>query len=361
MANELQILLNPDNIPGAVLSGYQRQNTNIFAIQTGLDTTSPYDNGDGTITIPEGGIIEYNGSLFKIIQNVLLTKSISSGQYFIGIEDNDDGTGNFILFDTPGSFNPAKNAYYNNDKRILNWVSNGRPTVAVPSLSDNSVVASLSGYQTQYYSAKKGWYRGILKAAGGGTGNNGYIGGEGGSIDIFFFLDKSTSIKLMSSSAGGPGISSTTGSYTTRTGGCGGGGTVIDLLFKQFIATGGGGGASGLGAGSSPNIRTGGGGGGGYGGGGSYINNNQQLLGGNGGGSLGAQNNLSIGGGPGGGGYSSGATGGNSGGYGGNGGTGSSSGGSGTIGNPGGNNVDNIYGGGAAASVDGSLILQYFA
>jgi hypothetical protein len=354
MAGELNLLPNPDNVPGAVSSGYQRQNTNLFVLQTGVDTTEPYDDGEGIITIPSGGIVELNGSIFKITQNVSIIKPTSSGQYFIGVEDNNDGTGSFVLLSIPGVFDHAKNAYYNNGKRILNWVSNGRPTIAIPSTADSSVVASLSGYQTQYYSAKKGWYRGILKAAGGGNGNNGGTGGAGGSVDIFFFLHKSTSIKLMSSSAGSNGTSGSSGSSTYRAGGGGGGGTVIDLIYKQFIANGGGGGASGSGSGGGVGYNAGGGGGG-YGGGGAGYGGMNTIWGngGDGGGSIGSKHELIAGGGPSGGGCATGNYKG-SGAYSGNGGE------SGSSGGPGGNNVDNILGGGATATTSGSLILQYF-
>jgi hypothetical protein len=61
MANEFTLLPNPDNTPGAVSTGYQRQNTNLFCLYTGLDTTEPFDNGNGTITIPAGGLVGSQG------------------------------------------------------------------------------------------------------------------------------------------------------------------------------------------------------------------------------------------------------------------------------------------------------------
>jgi hypothetical protein len=66
IAKELMSLPNPDNMPGAISSDYPRQNTNIFALQTGLDTTEPVDNDNGTITIPAGGLVELNGVIFKL-------------------------------------------------------------------------------------------------------------------------------------------------------------------------------------------------------------------------------------------------------------------------------------------------------
>ncbi|MCL2765607.1 MAG: hypothetical protein FWD40_10065, partial [Treponema sp.] len=81
-------LLNPDNVPKEVTSGYQRQNTNIYAIQMGIDTTEPYDNGAGIITIPAGDIVEMNGAMFKIITTITLPKPDPSIAYWIAISDN---------------------------------------------------------------------------------------------------------------------------------------------------------------------------------------------------------------------------------------------------------------------------------
>jgi hypothetical protein len=128
MANEFQLLPNPDNIPGAVSSGYQRQNTNIFSLQTGLDTTEPFDNEDGTITIPEGGIVEINGSLFKLISTVTISKTDSNVANWIAVMDNGDGTAALSAVTRPGVWNPTKKGCYrSDDSRTLNWVSLGIP------------------------------------------------------------------------------------------------------------------------------------------------------------------------------------------------------------------------------------------
>ena len=72
--NELQIMPNPQNVPNTVEDSYQLQNVNIAAVQTGLDTTEPYDNGAGIITVPMGGIVEVNGVMFKIASDVTVVK-----------------------------------------------------------------------------------------------------------------------------------------------------------------------------------------------------------------------------------------------------------------------------------------------
>ena len=122
----LEILPNPDNVPGAVTTGYQRQNTNFFAIQTGIDTTEPYDNSQGTITIPLGGIVEVNGSLYKITSDITLTKPNINTAYWIAIKTNTDGTAVARLVTRPGNWDSAKKACYTTDnERVLNWFSIG--------------------------------------------------------------------------------------------------------------------------------------------------------------------------------------------------------------------------------------------
>jgi len=124
--NELQLIPNPDNLPNAVTSGYQQQNNNIFTIQTGIDTTEPYDNGNGVITIPAGGIVENNGVMFKIAENVILNKPNIDTAYFVEIIDHGNGNASFGLVTRPGAWNSGKKGCYTQlNRRVLNWVSTG--------------------------------------------------------------------------------------------------------------------------------------------------------------------------------------------------------------------------------------------
>lgn len=122
MADELVQLPNPDNVPGAVSTGYQRQNVNLLAGQTGLDLTAPYVSG-ATIVLPVGGIIDVNGVLYKIETEAILTPANLTDAWYIYLEV---GTGTAFtpkLTTTHGTFNAAKNARYTaSNERILNWV-----------------------------------------------------------------------------------------------------------------------------------------------------------------------------------------------------------------------------------------------
>jgi hypothetical protein len=143
MANEAQLLPNPDNIPGAVSSGYQRQNTNMFAIQAGLDTTSIYFNSNGKVIIKAGAIIEFNGCLYKLVADIDLTQKI----YNIFKTYNNcffSFNGNTIdVASNDGSFIPSKNArYIDNNTRLLNTICKFVP---------DNFTSRLSGTTTDFF------------------------------------------------------------------------------------------------------------------------------------------------------------------------------------------------------------------
>jgi hypothetical protein len=121
MANEFQLLPNPTNIPEAVSTGYQRQNTNIFVLQTGLDTTDPYLTNNGTtIAISSGGLVENNGSLFELKSDTTISIPNVNNDYFIFIHDNGDKTANIDISPDYPTFNHSKNGWYtSNNERVL--------------------------------------------------------------------------------------------------------------------------------------------------------------------------------------------------------------------------------------------------
>jgi hypothetical protein len=259
MANEFQLLPNPDNIPGAVPSGYQRQNINLFSLQTGLDTTEPYDNGS-VITTPEGGIIEVNGALFKLTNSFSVSKPSSTTAYWIAVADNGDGTATISLTPRPGVWNPAKKgSYLSNGARTLNWVSLGTPSGSL-----GTAVFSQTVKGTWTTNLQKGWYYADLRSGlgnGPGENANGKIGGSGGiasdydTASIIFFHNGKVKIKVGGSGGNGGDGGTNTSSYTTYAGGGGGGSgsgeeTEIEGIIKtRMIKPGKGGNSAGTGAG----------------------------------------------------------------------------------------------------------------
>ena len=176
MAIELQQLPNPDNVPGAVTSGYQRQNTNLFVLQMGLDTTEPYDNGTGEISIPEGGIVEVNGVLYKLVSDITLQKPEVNTCYWIAIDINNEGTATCSLVTRSGIWDSSKKGCYTLDnKRTLNWVSLDQTSYSGLPLTKAFHTKGIHAWR-----GKTGWYYIILKSGlGGGNGSGRNYGGSG--------------------------------------------------------------------------------------------------------------------------------------------------------------------------------------
>jgi hypothetical protein len=121
MANEAEIINNPDSTPGAVSTGYQAQNTNIVSQRTGIDKTY-VSGGVGTVTVEISGPVDVNGVLYDIKSQTVLTPA-SAGRYYITLQ----GAGPQYLTPTlgtsAGTFDPLKNARYDaSNYRVLNWV-----------------------------------------------------------------------------------------------------------------------------------------------------------------------------------------------------------------------------------------------
>jgi hypothetical protein len=287
MANELTLLPNPDNIPGKVSSGYQRQNTKMYVLQTGLDTMEPYDNGEGIITIPDGGIVEVNGALFvtTIGLNVVLTKPDANTAYWIAITDNGDGTASPTLVTRPGAWDPAMQGCYLADgRRTLSWVSLG-----IPDNITETPVFSQAVKGTWDVNLQKGWYYADLRSGmGNGDGGDasGTTGGTGGVASVSstktgIFIWQGGNITVKIGGDGGMGGNGGNGGGDVGNGGGGGGGSgegeIIGFIATKIIKAG----KGGKGANTSSSRSSGGGGGGGSPGGSGGIGNSYN---GNGGG-----------------------------------------------------------------------------
>ena len=276
----LQQIPNPTNNVEAVSTGYQRQNTNLFILQTGLDTTEPYDNGQGVITIPAGGVVDVNGVLYKLINDVVLNKPSGRNDYVyfinISIDENDSTIANAILSDRPGYWNSEKKGSYLSDtERVLNWASTG----SLVNYSANTLPMINRWNKKGFYNymLKPGFYLISLKSGLGrqptgldksqGDGNDGtyttspsfnYSHGGGGIPDysapldfvIFYSEPKIVNIKI-----GGSGLNGVAGRstnaigninaaqyYPAGGGGCGGGEeTVFDGISTGDVEAGRGG------------------------------------------------------------------------------------------------------------------------
>jgi hypothetical protein len=222
MANEFRQLPNPDNIPGAVSSGYQRQNTNLYAVQTGLDTCEPYDNGEGVITVPAGGIVEYNGVMFRLNVDMSITKPNPAMAYWLAVTDNEDGFATLEPVTRPGAWNPAKQGCYRADgRRTLNWASLG-------ALSDlvEEPIFSKTVKGSEIIQLPHGWHWAELTSGAGNGAASGQTGGTANETKTvnFHFLNQDGLLQVKVGGSGGKGGNGGNGGNGYNGGGKGGGG-----------------------------------------------------------------------------------------------------------------------------------------
>jgi hypothetical protein len=125
MANEAEIINNPDSTPGAVSTGYQLQNTNLVSQRTGIDKTY-VSGGAGTVTVEISGPVDVNGVMYDIKSQTVLTPP-SAGRYYITLQ----GAGPQYLTPTLSEvtagyayWSALKNAYYTvgDEYRVLDWL-----------------------------------------------------------------------------------------------------------------------------------------------------------------------------------------------------------------------------------------------
>ena len=295
----LQQLPNPTNIPLGVTESYQRQNTNLFALQTGLDTTNPRDNGT-LITIPAGGIVEANGVLYRVVSQQTIIKPNANTAYWLEVEVSSNGqTAAFNPVTRPGEWDSNRNGCYRtNNRRTLNWCSLGslQSAPAIGTAADR-IVNRNGAKGTWHYNLSKGWYfvnlqsgNGAAVTVGNGTNGNGAngswsantAGGAGGgggvsqaaaaarrTLQFIYFHEGGTVNIRVGANGGNGGIGGRGGiSSTDRTGGGGGGGGCGNGEASSFngIATDfpvGGNGGNGAGGRGGATARPGQGGGGG--------------------------------------------------------------------------------------------------
>jgi hypothetical protein len=122
MADEFEILPNPDGTPGAVSTGYQRQNTNSEISRNGLDLSSvTIGPGADEITIDISGGVDVNGVMYSCKTSVVLAVPVGT-RYIKLTAGATVNTLTPVLQSGNGLFDKSKNARYDSGERILNWI-----------------------------------------------------------------------------------------------------------------------------------------------------------------------------------------------------------------------------------------------
>lgn len=124
MANEAEIINNPDSTPGAVSTGYQLQNTNMVAARVGEDKTV-VEGGTGECKLLISGPVDVDGTQYTINSDVTFTLT-TAGAYYIHLSGTGDNLTPTIGLATtyPHTFDADKNARYTDtgSYRVLNWI-----------------------------------------------------------------------------------------------------------------------------------------------------------------------------------------------------------------------------------------------
>jgi hypothetical protein len=287
----------PTNVPEAASTGYQRQNTLIYAEMTGYlnITLSDMDNPSAPLVLA-GSVFEVNAGLYRVTSDETISGTPSTGQNYVYAVPNAGGCA-FQYSATAPTWSAAKGGWYDGNNRAV------AKTYYVSSQYNNKVILDsqkamseintkqpvptsggtlvLTGAVNQISTAtlEPGWYRVDIKAGKGGR-----AGALGEQKNFGFAAVGKTDIIYGTGGDGGDGYPG------LGTGGSGTGGSsfIYSILFGEITVMGGsgaggdggyggGGGAGGYGIGSdSPDNYgkggrngVGGNGGGGNAGGGS--------------------------------------------------------------------------------------------
>ena len=191
------IIQNPDNVPGAVTTGYQLQNTVLFAAMTGFVNTA-IDRINRRIR--QGSVFELDGNIVRVTADVGIGGTLFPNNInFVYAIPAGDGIVNFQFSMTPPTWNANKGGWYRgstNERALMTAVtdsanlitgamtmSNELDTIVPP----NSGGVSVGTWNTRTRASiqlNRGWHRFVITSGlGGGTGgsNSGNTGG-GGSV-----------------------------------------------------------------------------------------------------------------------------------------------------------------------------------
>jgi len=128
MSNELEITTlneaedgNVDNVPDAVSTGYQAQNTLAESSRSGLDTITITSDGAG-INALLGGTVDVSGVLYTLKQDVLFSVPTTDGEYYVAVTDTTDiEIRSLELTDEEPVWDETRNAFYTSaGRRLLN-------------------------------------------------------------------------------------------------------------------------------------------------------------------------------------------------------------------------------------------------
>jgi len=186
------LIQNPDNVPGAVTTGYQLQNTVLFASMTGHNQVS-LDADAGAVK--QGSVFELNGSIARVHETEGIKGSITASEinYVYAVPD-----GNLVVFHfstVAPRWSAPKGGWYregSGERALLTVITDSSGNIAGTNLLTNAfdtlVPPNAGGVSAGEWNVRthaaihlnRGWYRyEITSGSGAGNGTN---AGGGGSV-----------------------------------------------------------------------------------------------------------------------------------------------------------------------------------
>ena len=145
-----------DNVPSAVSTGFQNQNTATAAIFNGLDKSSCAVVGSNLIIYPSS-IIDVNGLPFVVKSQITLALPTTGFNHYLKVVAGSTAILKEIEFTTDrGTYDTAKNGWYNGSgERVLNWVYNIVNNVLIRIPGTNIIKGDISDIYSETAYAKK--------------------------------------------------------------------------------------------------------------------------------------------------------------------------------------------------------------
>jgi len=196
------IIPNPDNVPSAVTTGYQLQNTVLFAAMTGLINISVDTVNKG---IRQGSIFELNGNIVRVTTDVGISGSLlSDNKNFVYAIPTDDGKVNFSFSTTAPIWNANKGGWYlgaTNQRALIECWTEGNNQligtmgimsnvmdIVVPPNSGGTLVGTWKNRTHTSTHLERGWHRFVISSGlGAGDGkkpNEGLTSALGDTLRI---------------------------------------------------------------------------------------------------------------------------------------------------------------------------------
>ena len=188
---------NPDNVPGAVTTGYQAQNTVLFASMTGHNNVAINKEAR---TMAQGSVFEIDGNIARVTKTEGITGSLMAGaiNYVYAIPDGDNVSFHFST--VPPAWNATKGGWYRgdtNERALITAITDSDGNIVGTNILTNEldiIVPPNAGGVSVYNVSNtkthtsihldRGWHRYDIRSGGFGHGGNGGDGSNAANASV---------------------------------------------------------------------------------------------------------------------------------------------------------------------------------